>query len=129
MNRFLLVFLTTAAAAVSDAGRPADPPAAKAPNAFMQLKLKNAQLVLNGIATGDYDLIETSADSLARLAKKAEFQLMTTPEYARHSDAFRRNAEGLAKAARDRNLDAAALGYVRLTLNCVNCHKHLREAQ
>jgi hypothetical protein len=94
---------------------------------FMQLKLKAAQDALNGIATGHFPLIETSASDLAQLSKKAEFQLMKSGEYARHSDEFRRNAEEMAKAARAQNLDSATLAYVQMTFNCVNCHKHVRD--
>ena len=35
----------------------------------------------------------------------------------------------LIKNAEDRNLDAAALSYVDLTLTCVKCHKHVREVR
>jgi cold shock CspA family protein len=31
--------------------------------------------------------------------------------------------------ARDKNLDSSALSYVQLTLNCVDCHKHVRTVQ
>jgi hypothetical protein len=38
-----------------------------------------------------------------------------------------RSDKALIKNAEDKNLDAAALSYVDLTLTCVKCHKHLRE--
>src|SRR5262245_43993554 len=98
-------------------------------NAFMQLKLQTAQQALNGIAVGDFDQIEVHAGDLARLSKKAEFQLMKTPEYGRHSENFRLSAEAMGKAARAKNLDGTALAYVQLTLNCVVCHKYVREAR
>ncbi len=98
-------------------------------NAFMKLKLANTQLVLNGIAVQDYPLIESSAEALVRLSKKAEFQLQEVPEYGRYSAEFRRSAEKLVRTARAKNSDGAALAYVELTLCCVNCHKHLREVR
>jgi hypothetical protein len=39
---------------------------------------------------------------------------------------FRRHVNSLVKAAKDRNLDAATLGYVRMTMSCVDCHKLVR---
>lgn len=99
----------------------------KDPNAFMQLKLQNSQMVLNGIALGNFETIETSALDLVKLSRKAEFQLMKTKEYAKHSEEFRTNAENIAKMAQAKNLEGAALAYVQLTLNCVNCHKYLRD--
>jgi hypothetical protein len=96
-------------------------------SAFMQLKLKAAQQALNGLAVADFGMVETSGRDLARLSRKAEFQLMRTPAYERHSDEFRRSAEAMADAAHGKNLDGAALAYVQLTLACVSCHKHLRD--
>ena len=39
---------------------------------------------------------------------------------------FRRQANALTKAAQEKNLDAATLAYVRLTMSCVDCHKFVR---
>jgi hypothetical protein len=98
-------------------------------NVFMQLKLQNAQAVLEGLALNDFKRIETSAEYLWMLSKKTEFQHRKTPEYKHYSDAFGRDAETLMKMASEKNLDGAARAYVQLTLNCVDCHKHLREVK
>jgi hypothetical protein len=63
------------------------------------------------------------------LSRKAEFQLMKTEEYGKQSEAFHRSAQEMLKAAKSKNLDGAALAYVQLTLNCVNCHKYVRDAR
>jgi cytochrome c556 len=47
-------------------------------------------------------------------------------EYEVLSAEFRKQAEALAKAAKDRNPDAVSLAYVQMTLSCVNCHKYMR---
>jgi hypothetical protein len=49
-----------------------------------------------------------------------------TPEYELFLNGFRRDAQALAKSAGDKNLDAASLAFVQLTLDCVSCHKYLR---
>ena len=36
------------------------------------------------------------------------------------------DVDALTKSARDRNLDAATLAYVRVTKGCVDCHKFVR---
>ena len=109
-------------------GIPKDTPAPER-NAFMQLKLRNAEQVLEGIALADFDRIEGGAESLIRLSKKADFQMGAVPGYEQHSRAFREAAEELLTHAKAKNLDGAALSYVRLTLNCVSCHKELRKHQ
>jgi len=98
-------------------------------NFLMQQKLGNAQKVLEGIAVGDFALIEKHANELSLLSNRIEWQVMKTPEYLQHSNEFRRNVDQMARAARNKNLDGAALAYVQMTMNCVNCHKHVRESR
>jgi len=93
---------------------------------FMRRKLDHSQKVLEGIVQEDFDLIQKNAKALSLLSQVAEWQNLPSPEYKQHGAEFRRNADALAKAAADKNLDGAALKYVELTLNCVNCHKHVR---
>jgi hypothetical protein len=92
----------------------------------MQRKLEHAQKVLEGIVVEDFDLIEKNARALSLLSQAAEWQILPSAEYRRHREEFRRTTESLAKAARDKNVEAAALAYVQLTMNCVNCHKYVR---
>jgi hypothetical protein len=96
---------------------------------LMQKKLKNSQLVLEGIALGDFEKIGKHADELIMVSKAAEWKVLKTPQYELYSNEFRRNGETLLKSAKDKNLDASALAYVELTLTCVRCHKHVREVR
>jgi hypothetical protein len=52
--------------------------------------------------------------------------VLETSDYAEQSAEFRRAADGLKKAGREKNLDAAALRFVDVTLKCVHCHKYVR---
>jgi hypothetical protein len=94
---------------------------------LMRKKLVNSQKVLEGIAVNDFKLIAKHADELIDLSKEAEWRVLKTPQYEIHSNEFRRSAETLIKNAKDKNLDAAALSYVEMTLTCVRCHKYVRE--
>jgi hypothetical protein len=96
---------------------------------LMKRKLKSAQKVLEGIAMKDFDLIANQAEELMAVSKAAEFKVVKTPRYEVYSNDFRRNAENLAQQAKEKNLDGAALAYLDLTLNCVKCHKHIREVK
>jgi hypothetical protein len=93
---------------------------------FMRRKLEHTQKVLEGIVLEDFETIEKNAKTLSLLSQAAEWQILPSAEYKKHGDEFRRTADALAKAAADKNIDGAALKYVELTLNCVNCHKHVR---
>ena len=96
---------------------------------LMQQKLRHSQKVLEAIATNDFDSLAKHADELILLSKEAEWKVIKTPRYETYSNDFRRNAEALIQSAKEKNLDAAALAYVDLTLNCVKCHKHVREVR
>lgn len=94
--------------------------------AFMRLKLIHAQSVLEGLAVEDYEKIAKGAQALVLASHESNWKVFQTPEYNRHSEDFRRIADSLGKHAKEKNLDAAALDYVLLTTNCVQCHKYVR---
>jgi len=109
-----------------DKPKPKDEP--KKPT-VMQRKLTHSQKVLEGLATNDFKKIDAGADGLIECIKDATWKINDTDKYLLYSNEFLRRAEGLKKAAKDKNTDAAALAYVDLTLTCVRCHQHLRETR
>jgi nitrate/TMAO reductase-like tetraheme cytochrome c subunit len=92
----------------------------------MKRKLVHSQKVLEGVATEKYDEIEKNAAALIRLSQTEAWRAMQTDEYRVFSEEFRRNAMSLQRAAQKKNIDAASLAYVQMTINCVNCHKYVR---
>jgi cytochrome c556 len=101
----------------------------KKDESIMQKKLKNSQVILEGIAVNDFDKIAKHADELIDLSNQAEWKVLTTPQYEIYSNDFRRTADALVKSAKEKNIDACALNYVELTLDCVKCHKYFRETR
>jgi hypothetical protein len=95
----------------------------------MRPKLEHAQKVLEGLALEDHLLVADNAKALLRLSESAEWQVLPGPEYVRYSSDFQRITNELIQASNKKNIDAATLAYVQLTMNCVNCHKHVREAR
>lgn len=79
--------------------------------------------------TDDYDKIRLGGQRMVIMSKAAEWSSIEGPVYAQYSSEFRRAAQNLIKAAEDKNTDGAALAYVNLTLNCVNCHDYIRGAK
>lgn len=96
---------------------------------FMRAKLHHSQRLLEGITLEDYELIAKHAQDLSLLSQEANWRVLQTPEYLQHSVEFRRTADALTEAARKKNLDGAALGYVDLTMKCINCHKYVRDVR
>jgi hypothetical protein len=96
---------------------------------FMRAKLAHAQDILAGLALEDFDAIARGAQELALASQAASWQVLQTPEYARQSAEFRRSCESLKRAAKDGNLDGAALAWMEVTMKCVQCHKYVRDEQ
>lgn len=94
---------------------------------FMRAKLGHAQHVIEGLALADYELIGKGAHDLALASQASSWQVLQTADYARHSQEFRRSCEALRAAAKDKNLDGAALAWMEVTLKCIQCHKYVRD--
>jgi uncharacterized protein HemX len=99
----------------------------KSSTKLMRKKLAAAQDILEGLTTDDYELIAQGANQLKTLAGQADFRISKDMMYIQHSSEFEDLAEKLAKAAKDRNLDKASLHYVGLTMNCIECHRFVRD--
>jgi hypothetical protein len=96
---------------------------------LMKKKLTNAQKVLEGVVTGDFDKIAKHADELMVISKAVEWKVVRSPQYEMHTNQFRRAVDDLSERAKEKNLDGAALSYVDMTLSCVKCHKYVRETK
>lgn len=129
MRFALLAFVS--AVLLTNTGATADKPKKDLPkvNPLMADKLKNAQSLLEGLTTNDYDKIQKSAEELIRISKAAEWTVYKTPQYEVQTNNFRRAAETIIQKAKAKNLDGATLAYVDMTVTCVRCHQHCREVR
>jgi cytochrome c556 len=93
---------------------------------FMREKLGHSQKVLEALALEDFFTLEQRAKKLSAMTQEAGWQAFQNPDYAQHSATFRQHVNSLTKAAQNKDLDGATLAYVRLTMSCVDCHKHVR---
>src|SRR5260370_20849532 len=96
-------------------------------SAVMKPKLDHAKGVLEGLAIEDYAKIAKNAEALKALSEAAEWRVSPTVAYLRFRGEFPRLADELVTHAKKKDIAGATLPYVQLTINCVNCHKHLRE--
>ena len=94
---------------------------------FMRAKLSHSQDVLEGLALEDYEMIARGAQELSLASQASSWQVLQTEDYARQSAEFRRSCDTLRKAAKDHNLDGAALAWMDVTMKCVQCHRYVRD--
>jgi hypothetical protein len=106
-----------------DAARP------NAVAAFMRAKLGHSQHVLEGLTMADFDLIARGAQELSLASQDSNWQVLQTVDYARQSGEFRRSCDRLHRAAKEKNLDGAALAWMEVMMHCVQCHKYVRDEQ
>jgi hypothetical protein len=93
----------------------------------MQLKLEYSKQVLEGLALEDFEKVAKNAQALGLLSLESGWKIIQTEEYAKQSNEFRRTTNLISESARDKNLERAALGYVALTVRCIECHGYLRK--
>jgi hypothetical protein len=94
-------------------------------NRIMREKLDHSQKILEAVVTSNWVELETHSRELERLTDDPRWMVLNAPEYARHSIAFKQAARTLHEAAARRELEAAPLAYVSLTMSCVQCHRYL----
>lgn len=93
---------------------------------FMQRKLDHAKGVLEGLAMENFELIAREAQALSLMSLESNWNVLTTDEYIQQSADFRRAVNVITEAAREKDVHRATLGYVNLTVRCVECHSYLR---
>jgi len=96
--------------------------------ALMKKKLESSQKILEGLTANNFEMVGKNAAELQRISKAVEFRILKTPQYELHSNQFGWTTETLEEMAKAKNADGAGLVYVELTLTCLKCHKHVREA-
>jgi uncharacterized membrane protein len=122
----LFVVCGLTATAQNKAEEPAKPK--KTPRQqFMHSKLVISQEILQGVVLSDYERIKKNATALNILTLAEEWTSNNSTHYVQMSEELRRICKQLANAGRDKDIDAAALAYQRMTLNCVECHQALRD--
>jgi cytochrome c556 len=97
----------------------------------MRQKLEFSKNLLEGLAMENYETIAKSAKALKLLSQAAEWEVPTIPnatDYVAFTTDFQRIADDLAKQAKAKNIDGATMAYMKLTMNCVECHKFVRFA-
>ena len=95
---------------------------------WMKQKLSASQNILAGLTTADFGAIEKNAQSMLAVGFLEKWVRADTPGYRAMMKDFESANKSLVRAAREKNLDGATIGYVQLTISCVDCHKVVRDS-
>ena len=95
----------------------------------MREKLDHAQALLASVVLGDHAGAARLANELALLSEASTWSPLRTAEHLHYASDFRESARSLIDAANAGNTDGVSLAYMEMTLNCVQCHKHVRGAR
>lgn len=101
-------------------------PATPEHNTLMEKKLVSAQEVMAAIAREDFDGISKQSQQLRLLSQEAAWNVLQTSEYIRLSEDFRNTTDQLQTAAKHENLDAVGLAFIKLSISCIDCHRHVK---
>ena len=92
---------------------------------FMQGKLVSNKKIVQGLTTNDFGLVKEGAQEVSAYVKGQSWFVLKTPEYRVFSDDMSRAAKSLERAAKNQNVEAAALRYFELTVKCIDCHQYI----
>jgi len=94
---------------------------------FMAVKLDLTRSIVGGLSMADFARVEKAADGLKKMSMESGWNVQTTPDYLKLSAEFRESTDRLRVAAEAKNIDGVTLAYFEVTLNCVRCHKYIRD--
>lgn len=94
---------------------------------FMHQKLSLSQDVLEGLVTEDFEKIQKNAAAMLVLSKAEEWQVSNDMLYRQHSHEFQRVLKQMEKSAKDKSIDGSSLAFVQMTMNCIECHRFVRD--
>jgi hypothetical protein len=94
---------------------------------IMEKKLRYTHRLITSLAIEDFKQMALDARELKLIAETSLMKVSPNLEYARFSAEFSSVVEELGHRAKDHDLNGATLSYIRLTMNCVECHKYVRD--
>jgi len=102
------------------------PTARKGLSIFMRMKLEASQKILAGLALEDFELIQEGADKLEEMSAAEKWRVTNDAFFREHSADFQKMAKRLSKNAKEGKLEASALTWLEVTMQCIECHKWTR---
>ena len=115
---------------ISSIGLAQEQPKKKELKEQMRLKLQHAQEVLEGMVTEDSAKIEKGANGLMEVCQTLGWtEQKTKGQFKTHDTEFHNIAHELLNLAKAGNLEGVYYKYNQMTMNCIDCHQHIRDVE
>ncbi|MBP9706368.1 MAG: hypothetical protein KBD78_01925 [Oligoflexales bacterium] len=96
---------------------------------LMQEKLLSAQSLVRDLALEDHIGIIRDGEKLLMIAKAGSWYQTESEDYLRYYHNFREAVQFLVDSAKAKNIEGEAMGYIRVTLSCMQCHNFVRSGR
>lgn len=96
---------------------------------FMRVKLAWSQAALEGLTLERFDVVSQNAIRMRNMTHSNQWFTMRHPDYLAHTTNYQKSVDALYLAAVDKKLDEATEAYIKVTRNCVECHRLVRTEQ
>lgn len=93
---------------------------------FMRAKLSASTKILEGLALENLDLVREGAVEMNKMSTAEQWRRHDDVLYRQFSAEFRQTTSDLVDAAKEGLLDRAALKWMDATMNCIECHRYVR---
>jgi len=93
---------------------------------FMRAKLAASTKILEGLALEDLDLVREGAVELNRMSTAEKWRRHDDMLYRQFSAEFRQTTADLIESSKQGLLDRSALKWMDATMNCIECHRYVR---
>lgn len=108
---------------------PSDDTGAVSRRDFMRTKLRFSQEIFEGLTTGDLKKIDDAIDEVQHITTASQWVEIDNDFYRKLTQDFKTSTKRLKEASKTKNLDAIALRFYNMSTNCIDCHKHIRQAR
>lgn len=93
---------------------------------LMRAKLSSSQRVVEGLMSGEFDMIRKAGEDLLKICDATEWRSREDQVYAHYRAELRREAIKLIKQSDEKSLDGAAYTYMHSMTTCISCHEYCR---
>lgn len=107
----------------------AAPPSKEVMDELMLQKLAAAQGALEAITRDDYEKLHDVSVQMIALSHKEAWEQMASPRFVQDTADFAAAVEFMDRMATTRDAEGVSLGFVRVTMACAECHRHIRTSK
>ncbi|MFI5459758.1 MAG: hypothetical protein ACHRXM_30400 [Isosphaerales bacterium] len=93
----------------------------------MEKKLRYSHRLMTSLAIEDFARLQDDARELKLIGEATLSKVSPNLDYVKYAMEFSSVTEELGRRARNHDLNGATLSFLRLTMNCVDCHKVVRD--